>query len=121
MYNYSMKRVLLALTILLVTAVASYVGYRTGRDRGYQQATTTSAAETETTSISPQAKPEPIVLASAKDLVEKCRAEGIYRLSNGEAGLIMKGGIFQPVKDATEEGLRAIQNPECPFTRAAIE
>lgn len=115
-----MKRFLLILAMLMMTAGASYVGYRTGKERGLEQGIARPTT-TETTPISPPSKPEPIVLESAKDLIDKCRAEGTYRLSNGEAGLIMKGGIFQPVKDVTEETIRALQNPECPFTRSATE
>lgn len=96
------------------------MGYRTGKERGLEQGIalpTTSGA----TPISPPPTPEPIVLEAAKELIDKCRADGTYRLSNGEVGLIMIGGIFQPVKGATEEGIRALQNPECPFTRSATE
>lgn len=62
----------------------------------------------------------PITKDQALALIKACKADGTYSFDSG-AGLLLKDGTLQPVKDAQAEVLRQNQNPSCPLNRNIIE
>ncbi len=103
--------------VLIGTVAGSYyLGY----DIGYERATNVTPPAV-TPPLTEAPKPEPITVSDARELINNCRAEGTYRLRSGETGLLMKGSIFQPVTNTSEEELRGMQKPECPLTKTTTE
>lgn len=71
-------------------------------------------------SFEPASRPA-ITKNEAQDLITNCQAKGTYSFDSGEAGLILKDGTLQPVKESTRAMLRGSQNAACPLAEEAIE